>query len=53
VTFYLGDISHRVGPGDIVIAPADVPHKFINDGSERLDLVCIHANPTFATEWLE
>lgn len=52
-TFYLGDASHRVGPGDIVIAPADVPHKFINDGSERLDLVCIHASPTFTTEWLE
>lgn len=53
VSFRLGDTSHSVGPGDIVIAPADVPHGFVNDGTERLDLVCIHASPTFNTEWLE
>jgi mannose-6-phosphate isomerase-like protein (cupin superfamily) len=53
VTFQLGDGSHHAGPGDIVIAPPGVPHKFTNDGPGRLSLVCIHASPTFNTEWLE
>jgi hypothetical protein len=30
-----------------------IPHKFINSGHSRANLVCIHANPTFDTEWLE
>jgi len=53
LTFQLGDARHRVGPGDIVIAPPEVPHKFTNDGPGRCSLVCIHASPTMNTEWLE
>lgn len=53
VSFRLGDTTHSAGPGDIVIAPADVPHGFVNAGTEQLDLVCIHSSPTFNTEWLE
>ena len=53
LTFRLGDEHHKVGPGDIVIAPPGVPHKFTNDGPGRSNLVCIHANPTVVTEWLE
>ena len=53
LTFRLGDEDHTVGPGDIVIAPPGVPHKFTNDGPGRSNLVCIHANPTVVTEWLE
>jgi hypothetical protein len=37
----------------IVIAPPGVPHKFTNDGPGPSSLVCIHANPTMVTEWLE
>jgi mannose-6-phosphate isomerase-like protein (cupin superfamily) len=33
--------------------PPGVPHKFRNDGPGRSRLVCVHANPTFVTEWLE
>ena len=40
-------------PGDLVIVPPGVPHKFTNDGPEGSKLVCIHASPTFVTEWLE
>ena len=29
------------------------PHKFTNNGPREANLVCIHANPTFETEWLE
>ena len=53
LTFQLGDTPLEAGPGDIVIAPAGVAHKFINDGPGRSQAVCIHANPTFVTEWLE
>ena len=53
LTFQLGDERFRVGAGDIVIAPPDVPHKFTNDGPGASNMVCIHANPTMVTEWLE
>jgi len=53
LTFQLGDARHPAGPGDIVIAPPGVPHKFTNDGPGPSNLVCIHASPTFETEWLE
>jgi quercetin dioxygenase-like cupin family protein len=53
LTFQLGDHRQQVGPGDIVIAPPGVPHKFTNDGPGRSTLVCVHASPTFSTEWLE
>jgi mannose-6-phosphate isomerase-like protein (cupin superfamily) len=53
LTFQLGDERHQLGPGEIVIVPPDVPHKFTNDGPGRSKLVCIHASPTMITEWLE
>jgi mannose-6-phosphate isomerase-like protein (cupin superfamily) len=53
LTFHLGDAQHRAGPGDVVIAPARVAHKFVNDGPGRCNLVCIHASPKMITEWLE
>jgi mannose-6-phosphate isomerase-like protein (cupin superfamily) len=53
LTFQAGDQQLDAGPGDIVLVPPETPHKFINRGPERANLVCIHANPTFETEWLE
>jgi quercetin dioxygenase-like cupin family protein len=53
LTFQLGDERFTAGPGDVVIAPPNTPHKFTNDGPGRSSLVCIHASPTFDTEWLE
>lgn len=53
LTFQLGDERYEARSGDIVIAPPGVPHKFTNDGPGRSRLVCIHASPTFSTEWLE
>jgi quercetin dioxygenase-like cupin family protein len=53
VTFQLGEERLNAGPGDIVIAPPGVPHKFTNDGPGRSSLVCIHASPEMVTEWLE
>ena len=53
MTFQLADDQLEVGPGDIVIAPPGVPHKFTNHGPGRSNMVCIHAHPTMVTEWLE
>ena len=41
------------GPGDIVVVTADTPHKFENIGTERLELVCVHASPVMIQEELE
>jgi quercetin dioxygenase-like cupin family protein len=53
VTFQAGEDRFRAGPGDIVIVPPGAPHGFTNDGPGRSNMVCIHANPTMVTEWLE
>lgn len=53
LAFRLGDAQHLVGPGDIVIAPAGVPHKFTNEGTGPSKSVCIHASPEKITTWLE
>ncbi len=53
LTFQLGDERGAAGPDDIVIAPPGVAHKFTNDGPGPSTLICIHANPTMVTEWLE
>ncbi|HWD84924.1 MAG TPA: cupin domain-containing protein [Solirubrobacteraceae bacterium] len=39
--------------GDVVMMPADAPHKFTNHGPGRSRLVCIHASPRVIGEWLE
>ena len=53
ITFTAGDEEFDAGPDDIVIVPPDTPHKFTNKGPGNARLICIHANPTFNTEWLE
>jgi quercetin dioxygenase-like cupin family protein len=53
LTFQVGEDRQEAAAGDVVIVPADAPHKFTNDGPGRSNMVCIHASPTFQTEWLE
>jgi mannose-6-phosphate isomerase-like protein (cupin superfamily) len=43
----------EAGPGDIAVVGAETPHKFKNIGTERLDIICIHASPRFIQEDLE
>lgn len=43
----------EAGPGDIVVVGAETPHKFKNMGTERLEIVCIHASPRMIQESLE
>ena len=44
--FIVGDETARAFPGDIVVTPAGVPHRFTNIGDDRLELVCIHPSDT-------
>lgn len=41
-TFTVGDETFERGPGQIVIAPANTPHKFVNSGDGILRQVDIH-----------
>jgi mannose-6-phosphate isomerase-like protein (cupin superfamily) len=41
-TFTVGDATIEAGAGQIVVAPAGVPHKFVNSGSGTLRQVDIH-----------
>ena len=43
-TFTVGEDTIEVGAGQIVVAPAGVPHKFVNSGSGPLRQVDIHPN---------
>ena len=52
-TFTVGEETIDVTGGQIVVAPAGVPHKFINSGAVALRQIDIHTNDRFLTEWLE
>ena len=52
-TFTLGDTTLEVEGGNVVIGPANVPHKFINSGTGRLRMMNIHPGPQVIQQWLE
>jgi mannose-6-phosphate isomerase-like protein (cupin superfamily) len=52
-TYTVGEQTIEVSAGQIVIGPANVPHKFVNSGIGVLRQVDIHASPRFITTWLE
>ena len=41
-TFTIGDATIEAGAGQVVVAPAGVPHKFVNSGTGPLRQVDIH-----------
>jgi mannose-6-phosphate isomerase-like protein (cupin superfamily) len=43
----------EAGPGDIVVVGSETPHMFKNIGTDRLDIICIHASPRMIQEALE
>lgn len=53
LTFTVGDSTIEASAGQIVIVPPDVPHKFVNSGSEATRHVNIHVSPRMITTWLE
>ena len=40
----------EAGPGDIAVVGPNTPHMFKNSGTERLDIICIHASPKMIQE---
>jgi mannose-6-phosphate isomerase-like protein (cupin superfamily) len=53
VRFTVGDENVDVEAGNIVVAPANVPHKFVNTGDDLLEMVCIHPSPRVIQDDLE
>jgi mannose-6-phosphate isomerase-like protein (cupin superfamily) len=49
----VGGEQTRAYAGDIVVAAANIPHRFENVGSDRLEIVCIHANDTIVQELVQ
>jgi mannose-6-phosphate isomerase-like protein (cupin superfamily) len=43
----------EVAPGDMVVVTSETPHKFKNAGTDRLDIICIHASPRIIQVELE
>jgi len=46
-TITVGDEQREVKPGDIVVIPANTPHRFVNAGDTVLHQIDIHASPRF------
>jgi quercetin dioxygenase-like cupin family protein len=51
--FQLDDARVEARAGNILIAPAGVPHRFTSVGSDELRLTAIHTAAQMETEWLE
>jgi mannose-6-phosphate isomerase-like protein (cupin superfamily) len=52
-TVIVGDEEIVLGAGQVVVGPADVPHRFTNTGTGRLLMTTIHAAGRTETTWLE
>ena len=51
--FTVGDEEIEAEAGQILFAPAGVPHKFRNLGPGRLETTDLHVAGAFSTDWLE
>jgi mannose-6-phosphate isomerase-like protein (cupin superfamily) len=52
-TFTVGYNTLEASAVQIIIVPADVPHKFMNLSDKQLKQIDIHVNKEFITDWLE
>ena len=53
VRFTVGDETIDATGGDIVVVPAETPHKFVNSGTTALRQINIHPVARMKTEWLD
>lgn len=53
LTFVVGDATIEATAGQIVVVPADTPHKFTNTSSEVVEHTDIYASGQMETTWLE
>lgn len=51
--YTIGDQEIEAVAGQILVAPANTPHKFTNLGPGVLESIDIHASERFETTWLE
>jgi mannose-6-phosphate isomerase-like protein (cupin superfamily) len=51
--FRSGDEERTAGPDEIVVVGPETEHGFTNVGTDRLHMVCIHAQGTMVTDWLD
>ena len=52
-TYTVGSSTLQAHAGQVIVVPANTPHKFVNTGEGRLRQVDIHVSPEFITRWLE
>jgi mannose-6-phosphate isomerase-like protein (cupin superfamily) len=52
-TFTVGSAMLEARAGQVIIVPADVPHKFMNLSDKQLKQIDIHVSKQFITDWLE
>jgi len=52
-TFTVDSTTLESHVGQIIIVPAETPHKFMNASDGQLKQVDIHLNKEFITDWLE
>ena len=52
-TFTVGSATLEAHAGQVIIVPADIPHKFMNASDKQLKQIDIHINKQFITYWLE
>ncbi len=53
VIFTIGELCLRVGPGNLVIVPAGVPHRFVNAGEGPLIMHAFLAGARIVTDYVE
>lgn len=53
VRFTVGSERFDATAGQIVVCPANTPHKFVNLGPGLLEQIDIHEGAQFKTVWLE
>lgn len=53
LTFTVGETTVEASGGQIVVAPAGAPHRFVNSGFELSRHVDIHTSGRMSTEWVE
>lgn len=51
--FVVGASTIDAHAGQIILVPAQVPHKFMNAGNTRLKQIDIHVSKQYQTDWLE
>jgi mannose-6-phosphate isomerase-like protein (cupin superfamily) len=51
--FLSDDVRRESGPDEVVVVGPHTAHGFKTAGTERLRMVCIHANGRMITQWLE